>query len=93
MSTKNNGGPAFPAHPGVSFLDGEAPNYAGMSLRDYFAAEALKGAMACPRRWTINRNKPDVSDSKRSSVCVNSGKRYAELAYRIADAMLAERAK
>jgi hypothetical protein len=45
MSTTNNGGPAFPT---------TDPNYEakyageGMSLRDYFAAKAMQGLLACP---------------------------------------------
>lgn len=43
MSTINDGGPAFPLQSiGPEF----APGYAGMTLRDYFAAMALQGAMA-----------------------------------------------
>ena len=34
MSTKNDGGPAFPAGESIH-------SYSGMSLRDYFAAQAL----------------------------------------------------
>ena len=34
--TTNTGGPAFPCHPGI-----ENPLYDGMTLRDYFAGEAL----------------------------------------------------
>ena len=44
MSMKN-GGPAFPLQSiGPEF----APGYAGMSLRDYFAAKAMQGLMASP---------------------------------------------
>ena len=34
--SKDTGGPAFPCHPGI-----ENPLYDGMTLRDYFAGEAL----------------------------------------------------
>ncbi len=53
----------------------------GMSLRDYFAAKAMQGILACLRQWDVIENAP-------------SGKRLAaraKLAYEIADAMLAER--
>jgi hypothetical protein len=40
MSDKDTGGPAFPA-------DGGHITY-GMTLRDYFAAKALQGMLACP---------------------------------------------
>jgi len=45
MSNTNDGGPAFPT---------SDPNYEtkyageGMSLRDYFAAKAMQGLLACP---------------------------------------------
>ena len=43
MSTIETGGPAFPLQSiGPEF----APGYAGMTLRDYFAARALQGLMA-----------------------------------------------
>jgi len=41
MTTKNDGGPAFPVpHSGTHSY--------GMTLRDYFAAAALKGLIASP---------------------------------------------
>lgn len=59
MSMKN-GGPAFPLQSiGPEF----APGYAGMSLRDYFAAKAMQGLMASPEcpesmeaaaKWSYN---------------------------------------
>ena len=43
MSTVEDGGPAFPLQSiGPDF----APGYAGMSLRDYFAAKAMQGLLA-----------------------------------------------
>lgn len=39
MSNKNDGGPAFP---GVQMHDGQSP-LKGMTLRDYFAGQALAG--------------------------------------------------
>ena len=39
--TTNTGGPAFPCHPGI-----ENPLYDGMTLRDYFAAQAVQGLLA-----------------------------------------------
>ena len=43
MSTIDNGGPAFPLQSiGPDF----APGYAGMTLRDYFAAKAMQGLLA-----------------------------------------------
>ena len=43
MSTINDGGPAFPLQSiGPDFT----PGYAGMSLRDYFAAKAMQGLVS-----------------------------------------------
>lgn len=46
--SKNTGGPAFPVplNPGESY-QGHGP-YDGMTLRDYFAAKAMQGALANP---------------------------------------------
>ena len=87
---KDDGGFAFPV-PHV--IDGNwviSPHkeYSGMSLRDYFAAASLQGIMD----WdAIVNNRKD----KRMPIFVESGaeKRIAGIAYKIADAMLAERNK
>lgn len=90
MSTINNGGPAFPAgsirksrsaaDPGADFVvtDVVAPKYAGMTLRDYFAAKALVGLMG--RGWSSHKG-PDY----------DLVKIWAESSFGIADAMLAAR--
>jgi len=39
--TTETSGPAFPCHPGI-----ENPLYDGMTLRDYFAAQAVQGLLA-----------------------------------------------
>ncbi len=71
MSMKN-GGPAFPLQSiGPEF----APGYAGMSLRDYFAAKAMQGLLAQSCGTAFGR------DSIQS----------AQYAYAMADAMLAVR--
>jgi len=47
MSNTNTGGPAFPAfehHAGY----GQMLAVGGMTLRDYFAAKAMQGMLACP---------------------------------------------
>ena len=41
MSQTNNGGPAFPSTDAKGFVSD------GMSLRDYFAGQALAGMIAC----------------------------------------------
>lgn len=77
MSDKH-GGPAFPrtgvGNAGHSY---DVPPQDGMSLRDYFAGQALAGIIACPGA------EPD--DASREGC--------ASLAYGFADAMLAEREK
>lgn len=73
MNTLKDGGPAFPAEP--NWLEPETAEIAkqmarGMTLRDYFAGQALAG--------TLPGAKLDVDE-------------YAQLAYRMADAMLRAR--
>ena len=54
MSTINNGGPAFPLQSiGPEF----EPGYAGMTLRDYFAAKAMQGLLSMDL-------KPDVENEE-----------------------------
>ena len=49
MTTIDNGGPAFPLQSiGPEF----EPGYAGMTLRDYFAAKAMQGMVA--GNWNTN---------------------------------------
>lgn len=84
MSTTNNGGPAFPSHARAVTGDDGNTNYelhsAGMTLRDYFAASAL---------LHIHYNPTGLPDDRVTAV-TNMAARWA---YRMADAMLVERAK
>ena len=49
----NTGGPAFPGlHPSKECHYQDA----GMTLRDYFAAKAMQGLLACPATTTRNEN-------------------------------------
>ena len=77
MSTLKDGGPAFPS-----------TAYPGMSLRDYFAAMAMAALIAEPM-WE------EGSKSLATALTEGDGSlgltRYARAAYKIADAMLAER--
>lgn len=76
MSTIDNGGPAFPLQSiGPDF----APGYAGMSLRDYFAAKAMRLSF----EKAIHNWKQDGVDDL--SVDCDF---IAEMAYLLADAML-----
>ena len=43
MSNTNTGGPAFPVNEEALIR-----NLQGMTLRDYFAAKAMQGMLACP---------------------------------------------
>ena len=75
MNTINDGGPAFPLQSiGPDF----APGYAGMSLRDYFAAKAMNAFVT----GLLSDGEP---------VTQSDNKDIARRAYEIADAMLAAR--
>jgi hypothetical protein len=80
-----DGGPAFPMAAGITELpEGMAFTLQrdGMSLRDYFAGQALAGALA-NERFHLFGSDGDTLESKIA----------AENAYAFANAMLAERAK
>lgn len=72
---KQDGGPAFPESKGVGDV---WVSEGGMTLRDYFAAQAVSAV------W--NRLSPSISVDKSADIT-------AEFAYKIADAMLKERDK
>ncbi len=46
MTDKQTGGPAFPVPPNTWY------DKQGMTLRDYFAAEAMKGMLAACTGWS-----------------------------------------
>lgn len=80
--TKNDGGPAFPliwnsAH------NSEWNTEAGMTLRDWFAGQALAGIAANPEEA---KGSIGLSLSQATKVT-------AQAAYLLADAMIAERSK
>lgn len=85
MSTPNDGGPAFPHH--EDGLSGTSP---GMTLRDYFAAHAMRPQVMFPRslwqavRWALGLPYMPSCFSEASA---------AASAYQQADAMLAAREK
>ncbi len=92
MSERNDGGPAF------GHGNPEQGGSSGMSLRDWFAGQALAGFMAQshagPKEWT------DMGHGWGEDTVngLNSHKEYiaatmAVFAYAMADALLAERAK
>jgi len=84
MADITNGGPAFPY--GTRRYDGGnhyvGTEYAqGMSLRDWFAGQALAGLMAHPKCGMVG---PGFEDRNNCA---------AREAYALADALLAERSK
>jgi hypothetical protein len=74
MKDTHQGGPAFPQQTN-SLL-----SYSGMTLRDYFAAQALTGAQI----WDA------VLNGEKAQFCGGVDK-LAEVAYAVADAMLKAR--
>ena len=86
---KNDGGPAFPV---LHTIDGNwvknpLDEFKGMSLRDYFAAAALKGMCAGLTRFC------EDEPAKSAGIIVNRPNDLSEIAYTYADAMLEERKK
>lgn len=69
-----DGGPAFTVPPGAS--------HAGMSLREWYAGQALVGLVATPIDWTDDKDKP-----------VTDPDQIARIAFQLADALLSERSK
>ena len=70
--------PAFP----VSFKWGkELSQYNGMTLRDYFAAQALTGAQI----WDA------VLNGKNAQLAQGGAEKLSDIAYAVADAMLKAR--
>jgi hypothetical protein len=83
---RDTGGQAFPGKRQYGSLAGNTPLFeyaSGMSLRDYFAAEAI--APACAHVWA------NYAAAPRPIVSV--AEIVAKLSYEMADAMLAERSK
>lgn len=75
---RDDGGNAFPAQPVFKLPDGVqmVVDQGGMSLRDYFAGQALAGMVAV--YW--NKTFEDLRDND-----------YADAAYALADAMIEAR--
>jgi hypothetical protein len=97
MGNKNDGGPAFPVDTQGTFHDGKCCGdyghqtsqtnwqFPGMTLRDYFAAKVVGGFVAI-----------DADDRCREEVCatiIRQASVISEMAYALADAMIAEREK
>ena len=85
---RNDGGPAFPIQKEMLSTKieqghlSEITTIPGMTLRDYFAAKAMQGILSCFHEY---REIADVTGDKTEA--------RAELAYKLADAMLEEKQK
>jgi len=93
MSEKNDGGPAFPSpYEDESYLDWvassgpHAPPSPGMSLRDWFAGQAL-ASLSAHRPIPFRGINLQVHDDKIFEWC----NQVSATAWRLADAMLEER--
>lgn len=83
MSAPQDGGPAFPVPQNENFVASDSGP--GMSLRDWFAGQALTGYLANEHgAYAVVKASASPDDANR---------RFAITAYDLADAMLAERAK
>ena len=85
MTTKNDGGPAFPSDevlPDIIADHGLASQHPGMSLRDYFAAAAMAAI--------VSKHDPISSSAEEHEVAVFIDSVSAG-AYLLADAMLEAR--
>lgn len=79
MSAVNDGGPAFPSEQGSTPEGCWNQSYTpGMSLRDWFAGQALAGVLPVCKEDTLGRGQ-------------SKAQVFAQRAYEIADAMLAAR--
>ena len=79
MSEKiETGGPAFPCHPEI--IPQKERDFAGMTLRDYFAARAMT---ACYAEYCAHANVQGYEEDWKMGVALDS--------YAMADAMLKAR--
>lgn len=83
MTTRDNGGPAFPANPTRYVIDSDGIpvplTMDGMTIRDWFAGQAMNGLISAKAFVGKDNN-------------IN-GDVLVEGAYALADAMLVERSK
>jgi hypothetical protein len=103
MSKKNDGGPAFPYRGPGGFVEHQGTqhevdiNATGMTLRDWFAGQALAGMIAS--RGIFEAMKEFKTKAVAGGMAPLEFERdiefpgYANAAYRVADAMLKERQK
>lgn len=83
MSKNDDGGAAFPSAPPLPFDDGLRHGGTGMSLRDWFAGQALAGIAGALTELT--------SRESSGTLLLDGITGGGALAYALADAMLAAR--
>jgi hypothetical protein len=89
MSKENDGGPAYPQD--LQGRRGDDPQYQGMSLRDWFAGQALAGIMASGAFAKLGGD-CDL-DNPQPYLRTKRGPEVAAMAMIAADAMLEARAQ
>lgn len=82
MATKD-GGSAFP------IVTEQAVGAPGMTLRDYFAAHALRGLLACDSWYLTDPATGNDITRDGEPIACNTPRGFAREAYILADAMLA----
>ncbi len=93
MSERPENPPAFPNHPDLR-IDGEADEWLGMTLRDWFAGQALVGFLADSGQRLIAEAFAEDGLFANESENTKTAVVNSELAigcYQLADAMLAAR--
>lgn len=88
----NDGGPAFPLSVHIGML-GPDVGAKGMSLRDWFAGQALGGITSDLHSWGHSYNEVCKVHGVFRGGAEHGNEYFAKLAYLLADAMLAERAR
>lgn len=80
--SRDDGGQAFP----ITWTDSVAPTM-GMTLRDYFAGQALMGSLADTENLEALHRMQEPKTARESRAAL------VRVCYELADAMIAERAK
>lgn len=88
MSIKDNGGPAFPSEQGETLSGEWNQTYdSGMTLRDYFAGQALAGMTANPEFEKAWQEIEEVNKVSHEQWIIAVSK----VTYELSDAMIKER--
>jgi len=89
----NDGGPAFPFTAPGTDDDGNIITFPGMTLRDYFAGLAMQAmARDFAKQYCVGTHQNWITNAAEDSDD-ESYEVVADVAYTLADAMLAERGK